>query len=94
MPTHSSTPLIFVLEEFNPSRPLLIRLPRWREWKKHLPSNAGDLRDWGLIPGSGSSPRGGHSNPLQYSSLENPTDREAWWATVQSRKEPDTTEAT
>ena len=27
-------------------------------------------------------PGGGHSNPLQYSSLENPMDRGAWWATV------------
>ena len=39
-------------------------------------------RDAGLIPGSGRSPGGGHSNPLQYSFLENPMDREAWWATV------------
>ena len=29
------------------------------------------------------SPGGGHGNPLQYSCLKNPTDREAWWATVQ-----------
>ena len=35
-----------------------------------------------LIPGSGRSPGGGHGNPLQYSCLENPTDREAWRATV------------
>ena len=35
----------------------------------------------GLIPGSGRSPGGGHSNPLQYSFLENPMDRGAWWAT-------------
>ena len=35
----------------------------------------GDLRDTGLIPGSGRSPGGGHSNPLQYSCLENPMDR-------------------
>ena len=34
------------------------------------------------IPGSGRSPGGGHSNPLQYSCLENPMDRGAWWATV------------
>ena len=37
----------------------------------------------GLIPGSGRSPGGGHGNPLQYSCLENPMDRGAWWATVQ-----------
>ena len=36
----------------------------------------------GSIPRSGSSPGGGHSNPLQYSRLENPLDRGAWWATV------------
>ena len=34
---------------------------------KNLPANAGDIRDMGLIPGSGRSPGGGHSNPLQYS---------------------------
>ena len=44
--------------------------------------SSGDARDTGLIPGSGTSPGGGHSNPLQYSCLENPMDREAWWATV------------
>ena len=33
---------------------------------KSLPANAGDLRDMGLIPVSGRSPRGGHGNPLQY----------------------------
>ena len=49
---------------------------------KNLPVNARDLRDAGLIPGSGRSPGGGHGNPLQYSCLENPMDRGAWWATV------------
>ena len=39
---------------------------------KNLPANAGDLRGVGLIPGSGRFPGGGHDNPLQYSSLENP----------------------
>ena len=33
--------------------------------KKNLPANAGDIRDLGLIPGSRSSPRGGHGNPFQ-----------------------------
>ena len=37
---------------------------------------------WGSVPGSGRSPGGGHGSPLQYSCLENPTDRGAWWATV------------
>ena len=48
---------------------------------KNSPASAEDVRDTGLIPGSGRSPGGGHGNPLQYSCLENPTDREAWWAT-------------
>ena len=34
------------------------------------------------VPGSARSPGGGHGNPLQYSCLENPMDRGAWWATV------------
>ena len=41
--------------------------------------NAGDL---GSIPGSGKSPGEGNGNPLQYSCLENPMDRGAWWAIV------------
>ena len=49
---------------------------------KNPPANAGDLRDTGLIPGSGRSPGGGHGNPLQYSCLENLMDRGAQWATV------------
>ena len=36
----------------------------------------------GSVPGSGRSPGGGNGNPLQYSCLENPMDREAWWTTV------------
>ena len=49
---------------------------------RNLPADAGDIGDLGLIPGSGRSPGGGHGNPLQYSCLENPVDRGAWWATV------------
>ena len=45
-------------------------------------ANAGGIRDVGLILGLGRSPGGEHANPLQYSCLENPMDREAWWATV------------
>ena len=41
--------------------------------------NAGDL---GWIPGLGRSPGEGNGNPLQYSYLENPMDRGAWWAAV------------
>ena len=49
---------------------------------KNPPANAGDVGDCGSIPGLGKSPGGGHSNPLQYSCLENPTDRGPWWAMV------------
>ena len=49
---------------------------------KNLPANAGDTRDTGSIPGSGGAPGGRNGNPLQYSCLENPMDRGAWWATV------------
>ena len=47
---------------------------------KNLPADAGDT---GLIPGSGRSSGGGHSNPLQYSCLGNPMNRGAWWATCE-----------
>ena len=40
--------------------------------KRKPPASAGDIRDAGLIPGSGRSPAGGHGNPLQYSCQENP----------------------
>ena len=43
---------------------------------KEPAANAGDLRDVGLIPGSGRSLGGGHGNPLQYSCLENPWSEE------------------
>ena len=46
---------------------------------KNSPAKKGDS---GSIPGSGRFPGGGHGNPFQYSCLENPTDRGAWWATV------------
>ena len=46
---------------------------------KNLPANT---RDIGLIPGSGRSPGRGNGKPHQYSCLENPMDRGAWWATV------------
>ena len=49
---------------------------------KNLPANAGDTGDMDSIPGSGISPGGGHGNPLQYSCLENPVDRGAWWTAV------------
>ena len=38
---------------------------------KNSPANAGNIRDMGLTPKLGSSPGGGHGDPLQYSCLEN-----------------------
>ena len=61
---------------------------------KNLLANAGNIRDLGSIPGSGRSSGGGHSNPLQYSCLENPMDRGAWQDTVHRVAESDMTEAT
>ena len=49
---------------------------------KNLPANAGDVRDAGLIPGLSRFTGEGNSNPLQYSCLENSTDRGVWWVTV------------
>ena len=61
---------------------------------KNLPANAGDIGDVGSISGSGRFLRGGHSNPLQYSDLENSMDRGACQATVQkvARSQLDMTE--
>ena len=60
---------------------------------KNLPANAGDAGDSGLIPGLGGSPGGGNGKPLQYSCLENSTDRGACWATVHGFTELDITES-
>ena len=49
---------------------------------KNLPANAGDAGNVGLISRLQSFPGGGNGNLLQYSCLENPMDREAWWAIV------------
>ena len=49
---------------------------------KNPPANAGNIRDTGSIPGLGQDPGEGQGNSLQYSCLENPRDRGAWWATV------------
>ena len=48
----------------------------------YLPANAGDARDTGSTLGSRRSPEVGNGKPLQYSCLENPMDRGAWWAAV------------
>ena len=60
---------------------------------KNPPASAGDITDKGSIPGLGRSPGGGNGNPLQYSCLENPMDRGAWWATVHGLAESDRAEA-
>ena len=49
---------------------------------KSPPVNAGDVKDTGSNTELERFPGGGHDNPFQYSCLENPTDRGAWWATV------------
>ena len=61
---------------------------------KNPPVSAGDTRKAGLIPRSGRSPEGRHSNPLQDSCLENPMDRGAWWAPVHRVAESFQTEVT
>ena len=49
---------------------------------KYLPVSAGYAGDVGSIPGLGRSLGVGHSNPFQYSCLENPFDRGAWWSAI------------
>ena len=56
-------------------------LLRWFSSKESA-CNAGVAGDTGSIPGLGRSPGEGQGNPLQYSCLDNPMDRGAWWATV------------
>ena len=59
---------------------------------KNSPANEGEVKDVGLIPGVRRFPGGGHSNPLQYSCLENLMDRGTWWAIVHGvAKKLDTT---
>ena len=59
---------------------------------KNLPASAGDIRDTGLIPGSGRSPGEGNGNLLQYSWLGNPMNTGVWQATVYGVAKLDTTE--
>ena len=61
---------------------------------KNPPASAGDIKDTGSVPGLGRPPGGGYSNPLQYSYLEKPMDREASWATVHRVAGSDTTKVT
>ena len=59
---------------------------------KNLPTNAGDARDLGSIPGLGRFPGEGNGNPLQCSCLKNPMDRGDWQASPWGHKESDVTE--
>ena len=59
---------------------------------KNPSANAGDTRDVGLIIGLGRSAEEGNGYTLQYSCLENPKNRGAWWATVHGVAESYTTE--
>ena len=52
--------------------PLMVKNPSTKVGDKHE----------GSIPGLGSSPRGGHGNPLEYSCMKNPMDKEDWQSTV------------
>ena len=61
------------------SSPSVEGLPKVTLVVQNPPANVGDA---GSIPGWGRSPGSRHDNPLQYSCLENPMDRGAWWATV------------
>ena len=56
--------------------------------------NAEATGDVGSIPKLGKIPGGGHGDPLQYSCLENPMDRGAWWAAVHEVTESGPTEVT
>ena len=60
---------------------------------KYLPDSAGATEDVSLIPGSGRSPGVENGNPLQYSCLGGPRDRETWLVQVHGiTKESDTNE--
>ena len=62
---------------------------------KETACHAREIREVGLASGLGRSPGGGHGNPLQYSCLENPMHKGAWWTTISMvTQSPDTTEIT
>ena len=58
---------------------IMIRVQHQFLWWLSGKESACNTGDVGSVPGSGGSPGEGNGNPLQYSGLENPTDREAWW---------------
>ena len=56
-------------------------LPWWLSGKEYA-CNAEDAGDMGSVSGWGQYPGGRHGNPFQYSCLESPVGRGAWWAAV------------
>ena len=59
---------------------------------KNPSASVGDAGNMSSTPGLGRSSEGGNGNPLQYSGMENPMERGAWWGTVESHNESDTAE--
>ena len=83
LPANPGDPVRFLgredpLEKDRLPIPVFMGFPGGSQGKESA-CNVGDL---GLLPGLGRSPGDGHGNPLQYSCLENPHGRGAWWATV------------
>ena len=76
--THTKKYYSVIKKEGNPAICNNICFPGGSDGK----ASAYNARDPGSIPGSGRSPGERNGNPLQYSCLENPMDRGAWWATV------------
>ena len=88
-PATQETPVQFLgwedpLEKGKDAHSSILGLPLCGSAGKESTCNAGDLSS---IPELGRSPGEENGNPLQYSCLENPVDREgAWWATIESDK--------
>ena len=70
--------ILFYNSRSKSTNPEELRFPWWLSGKESC-CNAGDA---GSIPGLGRSPGGENDNPLQYSCLENPTDRGVWGTTI------------
>ena len=76
------TKLECILDQSNASTTVTSATPLPFPGGSEVKASAYDVGDLGSIPGSGRSPGEGSGNPLQYSCLESPMDRGAWWATV------------